>query len=72
LLKSDNPTLNIPINNIENALFINNTELSTSTIILQPIYSLHTTLQPNNSSLALDLTTTTHNVQASNYNPISS
>ncbi|CAG8852143.1 33589_t:CDS:1, partial [Gigaspora margarita] len=72
LLKSDNPTLNIPINNIENALFINNATPFTSTIILQPTYSLHTTLQSNNLSLALDLTTTIYNVQASNYNPISS
>src|SRR5260364_149926 len=64
LLKSNNPILNIPINNIENILFINNTELSISTIILQPIYSLHTTLQPNNSSLDIVFTTATHNVQA--------
>ncbi|CAG8846462.1 32193_t:CDS:1, partial [Gigaspora margarita] len=72
LLKSDNSTLNIPINNIENALFINNAELSTFTIIPQPTYSPYTTLQPNNSSLALDPTTAAYNVQASNYNPISS
>src|SRR5260364_101556 len=66
LLKSDNPTFNIPINNIENELFINNAELSTSTIIPQPNYSSHTTLQPNNSSQALDLTIATHNVQGYN------
>src|SRR5260363_190509 len=59
LFKSDNSTLNIPINNIENALFINNATPSISTIIPQPTHSPHTTLQSNNSSLALDLTTTT-------------